>query len=171
MSEANPLAALDRATILAALHESYVGPAWHGPAVREALEGVTAAIAAKKLPSGRNSIWELVLHLAHGRHLLIERITDSAAAPFPRAIREPWWPLAPSNADEQSWRDDVALLERYHRSLTEAIEAATAVQLARVPPGGDPIAHQLLGLALHDTYHAGQIRLLALEFAANNAAR
>jgi hypothetical protein len=27
------------------------------------------------------------------------------------------------------------------------------------------MAHQLLGMALHDTYHAGQIRLLALELA------
>ena len=61
------------------LNEVYAGPAWHGPSVKEALEGVTAAAAAQKLDPDRNSIWELVLHLAHGRHLLIERITNAAA--------------------------------------------------------------------------------------------
>jgi len=170
MNPPNPLAALDRATLVAALHESYAGPAWHGPSVRETLDGVSAGVASRKLPSGRNSIWELVLHLAHGRHLLIERITASTAA-FPRPIREPWWPAAPSDHSEESWRDDVALLERYQKTLIDTVERATAEQLARAPQGAEPIAHQLLGLALHDAYHAGQIRLLALELADRKTSR
>ena len=155
----------NRATILLALSESYRGPAWHGPSVREALDGVTARIAARKLRSGRNSIWELVLHLAHGRHLLVERLANAPAPEFPRAIREPWWPVAPTDQGDQTWRNDLALLERYHTTLIEAIDRATPEQLARVPSGGESMAHQLLGMALHDTYHAGQIRLLALELA------
>ena len=153
----------DRETILLALSESYRGPAWHGPSVREALDGVTAPIAARKLRSGRNSIWELVLHLAHGRHLLVERLANAPAPDFARPIREPWWPVAPTDRSDQMWRNDLALLDRYHTTLIEAIERATPEQLARVPSGAESMAHQLLGMALHDTYHAGQIRLLALE--------
>jgi hypothetical protein len=154
----------DRQVILLALQESYRGPAWHGPSVREALDGVTAPVASNKLRSGRNSIWELVLHLAHGRHLLIERITNAPVPDFPRAIREPWWPIAATDRSEQAWRNDVALLDRYQETLIESIERASADQLARVPSGSEPIARQLLGMALHDAYHAGQIRLLALAF-------
>lgn len=156
----------DRATILAALHESYAGPAWHGPSVRETLDGVAAETAARKLSPNRNSIWELVLHLAHGRHLLIERIVGAPRAPFPRAVREPWWPVSPTDASDATWRADLALLDEYHTMLIDAIRRATPAQLDRVPERSElAVAQQLIGMALHDTYHAGQIRLLALELA------
>jgi hypothetical protein len=48
----------DRATILFSLNESYAGPAWHGPSVRESLDGVSARVAASKLSPSRNSIWD-----------------------------------------------------------------------------------------------------------------
>ncbi len=153
----------DRATILSLLQESYAGPAWHGPSVLEALDGVSAATAAKKLEAQRNSIWELVLHLAHGRHLLTERTLDASAGAFPREIREPWWPVSPSDTSDEAWHGDLALLDERHRAMVDAIERATPAQLARVPERSEhSVGRQLLGMALHDTYHAGQIRLLAL---------
>lgn len=152
-----------RDVILATLAESYAGPAWHGPAVLEALDGVDAAAAFRKPAAHRNSIWELVLHLAHGRHLLASRTIDSEIDPFPRAIREPWWPVSPKQPDAAAWRADLALLDATQTRLLGAIRDATPEQLARIPSGADhSIARQLLGMALHDTYHAGQIRLLAL---------
>jgi uncharacterized damage-inducible protein DinB len=123
----------DRATILDALHESYSGPAWHGPSVVEALDGVDARAAAYKFDSDRNSIHELVLHLAHGRHLLIERITGATIEPFPRSLREPWWPVPNVEPTDEDWRNDRALLDGYQRRLLETIRSATEAQLARVP--------------------------------------
>lgn len=153
----------DRATILALLTESYAGPAWHGPSVLEALDGVSAAAAARKIDARRNSIWELVLHLAHGRHLLTERTSGEPAAPFPREIREPWWPVSPRDTSEPAWHADLALLDERQRMLMDAIRSATPARLAWVPQGSQlPIARQLFGMALHDAYHAGQVRLLAL---------
>lgn len=152
-----------RDVILSTLAESYRGPAWHGPSVLEALEGVGASTAFRKPAANRNSIWELVLHLAHGRHLLAARTLDLEIDPFPRAIREPWWPVSPQRPDDGAWRADLALLDETQTRLLRAIRDATSEQLARVPSGADqPVARQLLGMALHDTYHAGQIRLLAL---------
>lgn len=164
MNAANQMViAPDRATILSLLQESYAGPAWHGPSVLEALDGVSAATAAKKLEAQRNSIWELVLHLAHGRHLLTERTLDASAGAFPREIREPWWPVSPSDTSDEAWHSDLALLDERHRAMMDAIERATPAQLARVPERSEhSVGRQLLGMALHDTYHAGQIRLLAL---------
>ena len=66
-------------------------------------------------------------------------------------------------ADAAAWKADLALLEKTQERLLQAIRDATPEQLARVPAAGDQsIARQLLGMSLHDTYHAGQIRMLAL---------
>ena len=65
------------------IHESYAGPAWHGPCVVEALAHVDAEAATKRISPHRHSIWELVLHLAHGRHLLIERLTNESSSAVP----------------------------------------------------------------------------------------
>jgi hypothetical protein len=65
---------------------------------------------------------------------------------------------------DQAWQRDLALLDDYHAKLIDAIRHATPAQLERVPERSEhTVAQQLLGMALHDTYHAGQIRLLALE--------
>lgn len=151
-----------RETIVNQLDEIYRGPAWHGPAVLEALDGVTAATARAKPDPDRHSIWELVRHLTHGRHLLVDRLTQSSSE-FPMAIHEPWWPVAPTETSETAWRKDLDLLEQYHARLMDAVRNASDAQLARRPkPGDQTLAQQLLGMAIHDAYHAGQIRLLAL---------
>jgi uncharacterized damage-inducible protein DinB len=152
----------DTDLILAELDEVYRGPAWHGPAVLEALDGVDSALAATQVAPGRNSIWDLVLHLAHGRHILIERLRHTTFE-FPRSVREPWWPHASVETGEAAWRRDLALLDEYHEMLVQAVRSASPQQLARVPDGAEhSVARQLLGMVHHDAYHAGQIRILAL---------
>ena len=147
------------------LREVYAGPAWHGPSLTEALDGVSASVASRHLAPGRNSIWELVLHLAHGRHLLVERVTNTTAD-FPRRVREPWWPVIDYALNDAAWRDDLALLDACQTRLLDAVTRATPAQLERTPTGAThSIADQLLGMAVHDGYHAGQIRQLALHFA------
>jgi uncharacterized damage-inducible protein DinB len=152
----------DREIIIAALDEVYRGPAWHGPAVLEALDGVDATMAVRSAFATRNSIWDLVLHLAHARHLLIERVTK-ITEDFPREIREPWWPISSADRSESTWRNDLVLLDAYHQKLVDTIRGATDEALARQPtPGDQAVGRQLLGMAIHDAYHAGQIRLLVL---------
>ena len=156
--------------MIALLNEIYFGPAWHGPSVKDALDGVTAHAAVQKLHPSRNSIWELVLHLAHGRHLLIERVNNAPSPAFPRAIRTPWWPSLNYETNDAAWQNDLQLLDEYHAKLIDAVTAATPAQLARVPSRGDQsIEQQLIGLAVHDGYHAGQIRQLALHFGGNDS--
>src|SRR5689334_8296557 len=128
------------------LNEIYAGPAWHGPSLKETLDGVSAKTAAQKLAPDRNSIWELVLHLAHGRHLLAERVKNASNGEFPRKIREPWWPVIDYAQDDAAWRRDLDLLDQSHTKLIDAIKAATPQQLDRVPsPGDQPIRQQLVG--------------------------
>jgi len=149
-----------RSVILAELDEIYRGPAWHGPALLEALDGVSAEQAAAKPIPDRHSIWELVRHVAYGRHLMRERLTETTSD-FPLAVAQPWWPVSPTEFGTAAWKADLALLDDCHGQLRAAIVAATDAQLARVPkPGDQSLARQLLGTAIHDAYHAAQIILL-----------
>src|SRR5437879_1774677 len=50
--------------ILDQLKRAYEGNAWHGPSVREALEGITAEQATKRPLANAHSIWELAHHIA-----------------------------------------------------------------------------------------------------------
>lgn len=144
------------------LRESYAGPAWHGPTVRDALRGIAAPQAARQVARSRNTIWDLVRHLAYGRHLLMRRLNPkSPIEKFPYPLRHAWWPVLPKDQSEQAWQADLALLDAYHAQLLEAIASASDAALRRRRARNRrTIAQELLGLALHDTYHAGQIRLL-----------
>lgn len=149
-----------RDTIINELEEVYRGPAWHGPSLLESLDGIDAARATHRIAEGRNSIWELVQHLTHGRHLLIERLTETHFD-YPSAVREPWWPVANEDTSEASWKAELRLLDEYHNRLIASIRAATDAQLARRPtPDSQTLAQQLLGMAVHDAYHAGQVRMI-----------
>jgi hypothetical protein len=67
----------------------------------------------------------------------------------------------PQPANEAAWARDCAVLADQHRLLLEAIEDFPSALLSR-PSGrkhwtwGD----LLMGIAMHDAYHAGQIQLL-----------
>jgi uncharacterized damage-inducible protein DinB len=160
-----PPAVPTAAALRAALEESYRGPAWHGPSLLVALRGVSTSDALRRPADGRHSIWELALHLAYGRHRVLGRLAKMngrTTGRFPRARKPEWFPLLPEPADAAAWQADLELLERSHVALLEELERAPAKVLANVRPGGSrPIGLELLGTALHDAYHAGQIRLIA----------
>ena len=152
----------DRDVITRGLREIYGGPAWHGPSLREALRGVDAEAAARRPAPGRNTIWELVLHLAYGRHRLLLRLGAGEGRQFPRRLTKAWWPAAPAAPTAAAWRADLELLADYHHRLLAAVARASQARLNAVRAGQRrTIAHELLGIAVHDAYHAGQIRLLA----------
>ncbi len=154
----------DAATIVRALREAYDGPAWHGPSVRVALRGLSAERAAVRPAPERNTIWELVLHLAYARHgllLRVKRFHDIELPAFPRKLQKPWFPELPPTLDERAWKRDRALLGAYQERLVGVLESVPPQALRKRRPGRRrSIGMELLGLALHDAYHAGQIRLL-----------
>jgi hypothetical protein len=57
-------------------------------------------------------------------------------------------------ATEAAWRADLALLEREHKALE------TAMRRVLKNPRAKKLLPSLYGVAFHDIYHAGQIRLL-----------
>ena len=153
----------DRATIIRLIDEVYQGPAWHGPSVRACLRGVDHLTAAWRVARKRNTIWELMLHLAYGRHVFLVRLGARPLGRFPRKLRASWWPEMPPEQSSAAWAADLELFDTLHGRLLQAIADAPETSLRRVRSGKKfTMAHELLSVAPHDAYHAGQIRLLAL---------
>ena len=142
------------ALILALLAEGYSKKTWHGPNLCQSLKGITAKQAAWRPAPGRHNIWELALHAAYWKYAVRRRIEGGKRGSFvlkgsnffPRPER--------GNSMEAAWRKDLALLEQEHRALESAI------RLVLKTPRAGKLLPALYGVAFHDIYHAGQIRLL-----------
>jgi uncharacterized damage-inducible protein DinB len=144
-----------------ALEEVYRGPAWHGASLLTTLRTIGPAEASRRAAPGRNTIWELVLHLAYTRHRLLLRLGSSTVGRFPRPLRTAWWPRMPDPASRGAWHADLELLSDYQDRLLTALARAPQSRLRRRRSGQpNPIGFELLGVAMHDAYHTGQIRLL-----------
>jgi len=146
------------AVLLDLIDEAYDRRAWHGPNLRGAIRGLRPAEAAWRPDGGANSIWRIVLHCAYWKYAVRRRLTgEGKRGSFARKGSN-WFPL-PEPADARAWKADVALLDEEHRVLREVVAAAPAARLSdRI--GAHTVARLIYGIAAHDIYHAGQIRLL-----------
>lgn len=138
------------------------GQAWHGgPTPVGAVRGVSAALAHRRPGPGRHSIWELALHIAYWNYAVRRRLLASADLPrFPRSPAN--WPSPPKRPDESAWAEDRRLLAGQHRLLAETIYAFPPSRLAdRVSSTKRwTFGELIVGILVHDAYHAGQIQLL-----------
>ncbi len=140
--------------VLSLLDEGYEKKTWHGPNLKQSLKGVTARQAAWRPGPGRHNIWEFTLHAAYWKYTVRRRIEGEKRGSF--ALKGSNFFARPEkgNLNEKAWRSDKELLKREHLALVKAVtKAATAMKGAKVPKS-------FYGIAFHDVYHAGQIRLL-----------
>lgn len=138
------------------LHRAYAGGAWHGPALRQLLRGVTAKQAAARPLVGGHSIWEIVLHITAWKKAVRKRVTGKAIELSPR---EDWPPAG--KASPTAWRKTLNALEQAHRQLEATVARLPESRLKRIVPGRKHTVYFALhGLVQHDLYHAGQIALL-----------
>jgi uncharacterized damage-inducible protein DinB len=139
------------------LRRSFEGPAWHGPAVLEILDGVDDRTAAARPIAGAHSIWELVLHLGATYGLVLRRLRGDAAPLTPAED----WPAVPEPT-ATTWRASVDELRARHRALHAAVQEFDPARLAEplVPEPPYSAYVQFVGVTQHDLYHAGQMALL-----------
>src|SRR6266446_10069546 len=91
--------------ILDQLKRAFEGNAWHGPSVREVLEGVTAEQAvARPLPGG-HTIWELTHHIAVWEGAGRRRL-EGDHAQIDISSPEDWPPA--DDASEEAWEKSKA---------------------------------------------------------------
>ena len=164
--------------LLASIDEAYDARSWHGTNLRGSLRGVTREQAAWRPTSAKAStsakatvdktagqalaphnIWELMVHAAYWKYDIRRRLTGEKGRSFTLEGSNFWTrPIAGSLAE---WRADLALLEREHELLRDAVGKFPAARWIRKAPG-KPFNFEGLvrGVAAHDLYHAGQIQLL-----------
>jgi hypothetical protein len=140
--------------LLTLLDEGYEKKTWHGPNLKQAIKGVTAKQAAWRPRPGRHNIWEETLHAAYWKYAVRRRIEGGKRGSF--ALKGSNFFPRPEKGklNEAAWSADKALLEREHKALRETI--AKAVQTTQPAK----LLRSIYGVAFHDIYHAGQIRLL-----------
>lgn len=148
------------ALLAGAIEEGYRVRAWHGTNLKGSLRGVTAREAARRPGRGRHNIWEVALHCAYWKYVVRRRILGEKRGSFPHPGSN-WFTRPSGSASEAAWRRDLKLLESAHRELLAAAATITPAML-NVKPRGSKVSNRaiLLGIAMHDVYHAGQIQLL-----------
>ena len=68
------------------LKRAFDGQAWHGPSLKESLEGVTVAQAVAHPIPAAHSTWELVAHIAAWEDVVARRLSGEAVAEVMRII-------------------------------------------------------------------------------------
>jgi uncharacterized damage-inducible protein DinB len=145
--------------LLDVIDRAYNHRSWHGTNLRGSIKGLTPAQAAWRPAPRRHNIWEIVVHAAYWKYVIWRRLTGQPRGSFP--LKGSNWFDRSDSRDLRAWKDDIALLERTHRSLRESIERLSDLDLQHKAEGSDVTNFELIaGVAAHDVYHAGQIQLL-----------
>ena len=140
--------------VRALLEEGYERKTWHGPNLKQSIKGVSAKQAAWRPGPGRHNIWELTLHAAYWKYAVRRRLEGGKRGSFALEGSNFFPRPEKGKLNDAAWKADKALLEREHRAMLAAIRKTLGTR----PP--DKVLRMLYGIAFHDVYHAGQIRLL-----------
>ncbi|MDQ3817755.1 MAG: DinB family protein [Acidobacteriota bacterium] len=137
------------------LKEIHEGNAWHGPSLREALEGITAEQAAARPLGSAHSIWEIVGHISGWEDVFRQRLEGAQ-----RRAPEEDFPAA-QEASEEAWKQTLAELDGTHARLLSVIASLPDAKLDEMVTGtGYSVRYLLHGIVRHHVYHAGQIVIL-----------
>jgi len=124
----------------------YEGDAWHGPSLREAIDGVTAQQAAARPVGEAHSIAEIVAHIGGWsevarRRIIGETIAEPEEGDFP-------------DVSAASWKQSVKEVMRRGTALADAIDALDDGKVTELQLGN------AIGTLHHAIYHTGQIVVL-----------
>ena len=145
--------------LLRLIDEAYDQKAWHGPNLRSSVRRLTAKEAAWRPGPGRHNIWEILIHAAYWKYAVHRRLRGDKRGSF--SYKGSNWFPCPAPPTEKSWRADVALLEQEHRQLRQTIATFPRARLReRFRGARQTPLDNIIGIAFHDVYHAGQIRVL-----------
>jgi uncharacterized damage-inducible protein DinB len=132
------------------------GDAWHGPALHELLEGVSAEAASARPIAAAHTIWELVLHVTAWADVIRRRL-EGTAVEEPEAGDFP----APPPATPAAWDEARRAVFDAHDALAARVARLTDEDLRAKVPGRHYDAHfQVRSAIRHTVYHSGQIGLL-----------
>ena len=153
----------ERDRLLDQLEREIGGQPWHGPALLNILEGISAEQAARKPSPDAHSIWEILIHMTGWKQEVARRAQGHAAA----EPAEGDWP-AIGEVSESRWSAARKQHLNAQRTLVELVRGLSDAQLDTRVQGdkaafigaGITVRATLYGILQHDVYHSGQIALL-----------
>jgi uncharacterized damage-inducible protein DinB len=139
--------------LLEQLNAAYGGPAWHGPSLRELLEGVSEEQARARPIANAHTIFEIVVHVRAWMDAVSERLAGSERE---LTTEEDW-----SDVTRTQWSAALEELDHAESRVCDAVARLRADELDKPVPGRKYSVYVLVhGLIQHNLYHAGQISLL-----------
>jgi uncharacterized damage-inducible protein DinB len=131
------------------------GDCWIGTNFKETLHGVDAALAAKAITGGGNSIWQLASHIIYWRTTVVNRLTGSSNPPPFKDF------LLPDELNAANWKQTQHDFEAAYHLLRTALHNVKDENLDKLSVNPEQTIYQLiLGCLQHDAYHLGQMMLL-----------
>ena len=139
--------------ILEQLNQAWEGEAWHGPALRTLLDGVSEEQSRAHPIPGAHSILEIVVHCGIWMDVVSHRLAGNSL----ELTTEEDWPLVAS----KHFSDAVEELTNAESRLCDAVARLRTADLdQRVAGRNDTVYTTVHGVIQHNLYHAGQIALL-----------
>jgi uncharacterized damage-inducible protein DinB len=142
--------------ILDQMDRAFSGEAWHGPDLKQLLNGISAEDASKHPVPRAHSIWELVNHIAAWNTIVQQK---SKGEPVQVTTEVDWPPVW--EASEVVWKRSLENLAESRTRLRNYVKTVRDDQLDE-PVQREKYSRYVLlhGLVQHDLYHAGQIAVL-----------
>ena len=137
--------------LLDQLNRAFGGEAWHGPALRNLLDGVTEEEAKSHPIREAHSILELVVHVGTWIDVVARRVGGQIVDA--NSVSD--W----SDATKTSWKKAIEELERAESRLSDAVARSDDLDK---PLAGEKrsVYSEIMGILQHNVYHSGQIALL-----------
>jgi uncharacterized damage-inducible protein DinB len=135
----------------------YEKNAWHGPSVKESINGITQEQALKKL-NNTHTIIELLGHMTAWRRYVINKLTGDINFQMTDSLNFP---------SETNWEYAIKKLEESQSDILASIGKFPEEKLLEpVPFATRPYNYYTLlhGIVHHDIYHAGQIMIIRKHF-------
>jgi uncharacterized damage-inducible protein DinB len=147
----------ERQRILDQYDRALHGAAWHGDAIWQILDGISAERAALRPIANAHSIWEIVEHMAFWEGVAARRLGGLCAG-----LEEDRNFPAASDASEVNWQKTLDQFRASNQAFREALQKLSPARLDDLSAAGKRSFYdEAHGLIEHNVYHAGQIALLA----------
>ncbi len=141
------------------------GNAWHGDAIWQILDAVSAECATARPVADTHSIWEILMHMTFWEGVSSRRLAGERAG-LDEALNFPPMP----EPTESNWQKTREQFRASNQKLREALAKLDPARLDTLSAAGKRTFYdEAHGVIQHNIYHAGQIALLKKGFEAKHA--
>lgn len=137
--------------------DGYNGSPWIDVSLIPVLKGITATQAGARVSPEWNTIWEIVNHIIYWRMNVLKRVQGEV-------IKTPadnyFFPV--KNKSARAWSNTLKKLERSQLQWIALLKTFKEKNFEKIYPNNQLSYYEHMhGILQHDTYHLGQIVMLA----------